>query len=83
MPEHMSTPQILSILGLILNTAAAIILIIPNINPTKNLDDDLVFGKPGDREYTQVKYIKESCINKIGLILLAIGFILQLIAAFF
>ena len=77
----MSKLQLLDILGLVLNTIAAVVLIIPNLNPTKKLSDDLVVsGKPGGNEYTQVKHRKESRINKVGLILLALGFIFQIIA---
>ncbi len=80
----MPTPQVLNLLGLILNTAAAIVLIVPNLSPTKSLNDDQVIsGKPGSPEYIQVKDLKESCINKIGLILLALGFILQIISIFY
>ena len=79
----MPTSQVLTIIGLILNTVAAIILIIPNLSSTKRLDDDLVVsGNQKTGEYTQIKHLKESCINKIGLILLALGFIFQLIATF-
>ncbi len=79
----MSTSNVLNIIGLALNTIAAIILIIPNLNTTKKLEDDLIVsGDQKTGEYTQIKHLKESCINKIGLILLALGFIFQLIAAF-
>ncbi len=79
----MSSTQILDIIGLSLNTIAAIVLIVPNLNPIKRLSDDLVLsGKPGGDEYTQIKHLKESCTNKIGLILLALGFIFQLVGIF-
>lgn len=67
-------------IGLVLNTIAAIILIIPNLNATRNLKDDLIVSGDQDTgDYTQIKHLKEQCTNKIGLILLALGFILQLL----
>lgn len=79
----MSSTQILNTIGLSLNTIGAITLIIPNLNPTKKLSDDrVVAGEPGGDEYIQIKHLKESCTNKIGLILLALGFVFQLIGIF-
>ena len=79
----MPQSQLLTVIGLILNTIAAVVLIIPNLSPTKRLSEDRVIsGEPGGDEYIQVKHLKESCINKIGLILLALGFVFQLIGIF-
>jgi len=79
----MSSTQILDTIGLSLNTIAAIVLIIPNLSPTKRLSDDrIVSGEVGGDEYIQIKHLKESCTNKIGLILLALGFVFQLVGIF-
>lgn len=76
----MSSSQILTAIGLILNTAAAVVLIVPNLKRTRNLSDDFIVS--GDQEkgtYTQRKHLKAQCINIVGLTLLALGFIFQLI----
>ncbi|MEI8337910.1 MAG: hypothetical protein WCF92_02040 [bacterium] len=70
----------LSTTGLVLNTIAAGILIIPNIRKTRNIDDDFIVSmdkKTGD--YTQKKHLRERRLNVFGLILLALGFLLQLL----
>lgn len=78
----MQTQDILTITGLIFNTAAAIILIFPNLNIKKKLDDDYIIASGKNGEYTQKKHLKERRLNLFGLTLLATGFILQLLALF-
>lgn len=70
----------LNILGLILNTIAAVVLIIPNLKVTKNIDDDLiVLSDQKTGNYTQKKHLRERKLNIAGLVLLVLGFLLQLI----
>lgn len=78
----MECSKLLTIFGLMFNTLAAIILIFPYLNIKKNLDDDYITSMNKDGKYTQKKHLKERYINLWGLILLAIGFILQLLAIF-
>ena len=79
----MDYSKLLTIFGLIFNTIAAVILIFPYLNIKKDLDDDYITSMDKDGKYTQKKHLKERHVNLWGLILLAIGFILQLFAVFF
>ncbi len=74
----------LNIIGLIFNTVAAIILISPNIKRTRNVNDEYItFMNQKTGDYTQNKNIKDQKINIIASILLAIGFMFQLVSTFF
>jgi hypothetical protein len=70
-------------IGLIFNTIAAVILIFPNLNIKKDIDDDLITSMDKDGKYTQRKHLKEKRLNLWGLMFLAIGFIFQLLAVSF
>jgi len=78
----MDCSKLLTIFGLLFNTIATVILIFPYFNIKKNLDDDYIISMGKDGKYTQKKHLKERQTNLWGLIFLAIGFILQLIAVF-
>ncbi len=79
----MDCSKLLTIIGLILGTIASMILIFPNLNIKKSLDDDHIVSMDKDGKFTQKKHLKEKCINLWGLILLTIGFALQLFAVLF
>ena len=76
----MDCSKLLTILGLLFNTLAAVILIFPYLNIKKNLDDDYITSMDKDGKYTQKKHLKERHVNMWGLTFLAVGFILQLIS---
>lgn len=77
------------ILSLALNVLGAICLAIPLIRSKRDLDNDLVILKEGTpkqnedehKYYTTVGFLKDRKLGLIGLILLGIGFLIQLIIA--
>jgi len=79
----MSCSRILTVIGLIFNTLAALILIIPSLSLTRNIEDDHIQSMDGKGNYTQNKHIREQQINFAGLLFLSLGFVLQLLAILF
>src|SRR3989338_3286266 len=70
--------QTLNFVGMIFNTAAAVVLIIPNLTATRDIEDDLIVSAPGGGKYTQKKHLRSLRLNLVGFALLLIGFALQL-----
>ncbi len=79
----MNCSKLLEILGLIFNTLAALILILPNLIFTRNVEDNRIQNMNEKGDYIQKSDIRDQKINLIGLIFLSIGFILQLIGVIF
>ncbi len=74
----------LNIVGLVLNTIAAIVLLFPNLRKTRNVDDDYIVSMNKETgEYAQKKHLVEKRVSLVGLMLLTLGFALQLIAVLF
>ncbi len=70
----------LIILGLVLNTAASIIMLWPYLSIKRNLDDDFIVDEdPSTGGYTQRKHIKDRRRGIAGFALFAFGFALQII----
>ncbi len=76
----MQCSEILTILGLIFNTLGALILIVPSLRLTRNIEEEHIQNMDAKGNYTQNKHIREQQINFVGLVLLSLGFILQLLA---
>ena len=77
--QNIASKRNLNFLGLLLNTIGAAILIFPYLSAKRNISDDLIIsGDTKTGKYTQVKHKKEQRLNLLALILLLIGFILQL-----
>lgn len=75
---HPSTTLI--VLGLLINTVASIIVLIPSFYTKVNLDDDLIiYSDTKTQKYTQRKHIKARKNGLWGFSLLTIGFILQVV----
>lgn len=69
----------LTVIGLILNTTASILVIIPYLS-SHNVDDDFIVNlnrKTGN--FRQKKHIKEKRFAVVGFLLFAAGFILQIV----
>jgi len=79
----MGYSKIITILGLILNTLGAVILIIPNLKLTRNIKDDQIPFMDKEGNFFQNKHVKVLLINIFGFIFLLLGFILQLLSFFF
>ena len=79
----MNCSKFLTIVGLVFGVVASGILIFPNLNVKKNIKNDYITSIDRDGKYTQRKHLKERNINLWGLILLAIGFVLQLLPFLF
>lgn len=73
---------IFTLAGLIFGVLASLVLIIPNLNIKKDLNDDYIVAMDKEGKYTQRKHLKEKNLNILGLVFLAIGFLLQLSAIF-
>jgi hypothetical protein len=77
------SPKILLIVGLSLNTLGALILILPNINPWKPLSNQYILHQKDeggkDPKFIQVQDLVSMATSLSGFILLAIGFVLELI----
>ena len=75
----MSTKLFL-VVGLAFNTAGAVALIAPNLNPWKHIsNEEIIAAKDDEGKYIQSKDLKNMVSSLIGFMLLAVGFILQLI----
>ena len=75
---HVSTTLI--VIGLLLNTIASIIVLVPYLIKSVDIEDDLIIKsnrKTG--RYTQRKHIKARRIGIIGFSLFVLGFLLDLI----
>ncbi len=78
---HLSTTLIL--VGLLVNTIASIIVLIPNFKTKIDLDDDLIiYSDNKTQKYTQRKHIKARKNSLLGFTMLTLGFILQVIGVF-
>lgn len=65
--------------GLIFNTAGALLLLFPLLNIKKNIDDDYIVEmnkKTGD--YTQKKHLRDRKFGLWGFVLIALGFLFQI-----
>lgn len=76
----MSTSNILSLIGLIINTIASFILLISYLNITKNINDDFIIKMDEKGNYTQIRHLKDKMIGLLSFSLYSIGFILQLLS---
>ena len=78
--QNIGCPKIFTIIGLIFNTTASIILIIPYIIGKHFVDDDLIIKtnvKTG--KYLQKKHLSERKNNLWGLSFMILGFIFQIV----
>lgn len=72
-----------SLIGLLFNTLASAILMIPFLSVKRKLDDDLIIsGDSTKQEYTQKKHLKERETNLLGLAFLMLGFVFQIASMF-
>ena len=69
----------LTLIGLALNTIASVIVLYPQINTKKNVDDDYILNMDKKGNYTQKKHLKDKKIGIAGFSLFALGFIIQII----
>ena len=72
-----------NLIGLIFNTLGAVVLLFPLLITKKKVDDDYILNmdmKTG--EYTQKKHLKDRKLGLLGFILLALGFIFQILGIF-
>lgn len=82
-----STATTFIAIGLLLNTVASIIVLIPYLITKIDIDDDLieheyVNKKTGKYTYTQKKHIKSRKVGIWGFTLFVIGFLLQFLGIF-
>ena len=76
----MDPAKLFLVIGLIFNTLGAIILLLPQLNPWKHISNELIVGeKKEEGKYIQGKDLQGMIAGIIGLILLAVGFLLQLV----
>jgi hypothetical protein len=74
----------LLVVGLAFNTVGALVLLLPTLNPWKEISNDLIVGskneeKEEESQYIQIKDLKNMISGIAGFIFLLVGFILQLI----
>ena len=75
----MNIGKLLTLIGLALNTIASVIVLYPQINTKKNVDDDYILNMDKKGNYTQKKHRKDKKIGIAGFSLFALGFIIQII----
>ncbi|OGG35328.1 MAG: hypothetical protein A2427_02260 [Candidatus Nealsonbacteria bacterium RIFOXYC1_FULL_40_7] len=75
----MNIGKLLTLIGLALNTIASVIVLYPQINTKKNVDDDYILNMDKKGNYTQKKHLKDKKIGIAGFSLFALGFIIQII----
>ena len=75
----MNIGKLLTLIGLALNTIASVIVLYPQINTKKNVDDDYILNMDKKGNYTQKKHLKDKRIGIAGFSLFALGFIIQII----
>ena len=75
----MNIGKLLTLIGLALNTIASVIVLYPQINTKKNVDDDYILTMDKKGNYTQKKHLKDKKIGIAGFSLFALGFIIQII----
>ena len=75
----MNLSSVLILIGLSLNTMASLIMLYPYLNTRKNVDDDFIVDmNMNTGDYTQKKHLEDKKLGKIGYILFALGFLLQI-----
>ncbi len=75
----MTCSQVLVIIGLAINTLASMVMIIPYLKITRNVDDDFILDMDKKGNYTQKKHKWDQELGIVGFVLFVIGFILQII----
>jgi hypothetical protein len=70
------------IIGLFFNTLASIVALYPFMQTIRKVEDDLITHMDKSGRYTQRKHLKDRRLGMCSLILLAIGFVLQIIGMF-
>jgi len=77
--EKITIPIFLTLLGLLFNTTASVIMLYSYLRIIRNVDDDFIVKMDKDGNYTQKKHIKDKKNGILGLALYVIGFIFQFI----
>ncbi len=77
--EKITVPIFLTLLGLIFNTTASVIMLYSYLRITRNVDDDFITKMDKDGNYTQKKHIKDRKIGILGFAFYGIGFVFQVI----
>ncbi len=75
----MNASQLLTVIGLCINTLASLIMLFPYLKITRNVENDLILSMDKDGKYTQKKHKKDRLLGIFGFGLFIMGFIFQII----